>query len=194
MCKGSDGGSCGRAKAFTASKPKMLQERGSPPFFIMKKLELKNCTHGRGVFVKEPIEAGEEILQFEGPVMDSNDLPDPYTAETDYYLQIGENQFMGPSGKLDDYVNHSCEPNCGIKFDVDGIKLVAIVPIDAGYQITFDYSTTMHNFDYEMKCACGSNSCRQRVKNFVQLPAELQAKYIQLGIVPHYLLRVHDRH
>ena len=39
--------------------------------------------------------------------------------------------------------------------NVDAIKLVAIATIDAGYQITFDYSTTMLNFDYEMKCACG---------------------------------------
>jgi SET domain-containing protein len=159
----------------------------------MKKLERKDCTHGRGVFAKEPVKTGEEILQFEGPVVASNDLPEPYTAETDYYLQIGENLFMGPSGKLDDYVNHSCEPNCGIKIDGDAVKLVAIVPVGAGHQITFDYSTTMHNFDYEMKCACGSKTCRQRVKNFVELPAKIQAKYIKLGIVPLYLLHALDR-
>ena len=159
----------------------------------MKKLELKNCPHGRGVFAKEPIEAGEEILQFEGAVVGLEDLPEPYTAETDYYLQVGENLFMGPSGKIDDYVNHSCEPNCGIKFDVDAIKLVAIAQIDAGDQITFDYSTTMHDFDYEMKCTCGSNICRQRIKNFVELPAKIQAKYVKLGIVPVYLLHAQDR-
>ena len=178
---------------FGVSEPKPPTEGDCVPLFVMKKLELKNCTHGRGVFSKEPIKAGEEILQFEGPVVGIKDLPEPYTAETDYYLQIGENLFMGPSGKLDDYINHSCEPNCGIKFDVDAIKLVAIAPIDAGHQITFDYSTTMLNFDYEMKCACGSNKCRRRVKNFVELPAEIQAKYIELGIVPLYLLHTHDR-
>ena len=154
----------------------------------MKKLEQKNCEHGRGVFSKEYIEVGDEILKFNGPLVGINDLPKPYTAENDYYLQIGENLFIGPSGEIDDYVNHSCEPNSGIKFDMDGIKLVAITSITAGHQITFDYSTTMHNFDYEMNCACGSNKCRRRVKNFVELPREIQARYVKLGIVPGYIL------
>ena len=71
---------------------------------------------------------------------------------------------------------------------MDGIKLVAITSIAAGHQITFDYSTTMHNFDYEMNCACGSNKCRRRVENFIELPRETQARYVKLGIVPDYIL------
>ena len=159
----------------------------------MKKIELKNCKHGRGVFAKEPIKVGDEILQFKGPLVNIKDLPEPYTAQNDYYLQIGENLFMGPSGEIDDYVNHSCEPNSGIKFDIDGIKLLAIVPIAAGHQVTFDYSTTMHNFDWEMSCACGSNRCRRQVKNFTALSKKLQARYIKLGIVPAYILNILDR-
>ena len=159
----------------------------------MKKLELKNCEHGRGVFAKEPIKAGDEILKFRGPVVVINDLPRPYTAENDYFLQIGQDLFVGPSGEIDDYVNHSCEPNSGIKFESDYIKLVAIAPIAPGHQITFDYSTTMHKFDYQMNCACGSNKCRLRVKNFVELPEETQEKYIKLGIIPDYILNHFDR-
>jgi SET domain-containing protein len=159
----------------------------------MKKLEQKNCRHGRGVYSRERIEVGDEILKFNGSILGIEDLPKPYTAENDYYLQIGETLFIGPSGQIDDYVNHSCEPNSGIKFDVEGIKLVAIVPIAAGHQITFDYSTTMHNFDWEMNCDCGSNKCRQRVKNFIELPEETQAKYEKLGIVPDYILNLRDR-
>jgi len=164
-----------------------------PSFFVMIKLEQKNCEHGRGVYTKEPFRLGDEILEFKGPAVTIEDLPRPYTAENDYYLQIGENLFLGPSGELDDYVNHSCEPNCGVKFNTDGIKLVAIAPIAAGHQITFDYSTTMHNFDWEMNCGCGSNTCRQQVKNFVELPAEIQARYIKLGIVPDFILKNLDR-
>jgi hypothetical protein len=178
---------------FTVSAFKLLEERGSSPFFVMRKLEAKNCAHGKDVFAKEPFKAGEEILKFKGPVVDIKDLPEPYTADTDYYLQIGENLFLGPSGQHDDYVNHSCEPNCGIRFNIDTIKLVAIVPINAGHQITFDYSTTMYNFAYEMKCTCNSNNFRRRLKNFVDLPSKIQARYIKLGIVPLYLLNVLQR-
>jgi SET domain-containing protein len=155
----------------------------------MKKLEQKNCEQGRGVYSKEHVRVGDEILKFNGPLVSIKDLTRPYTAENDYYLQIGENLFMGPSGGLDDYVNHSCEPNSGIKFDFDGIKLVAIALIAPGNQITFDYSTTMHNFDWEMNCACGSDTCRRRVKNFLELPAEIQARYVKLKIVPDYILK-----
>ena len=132
-------------------------------------------------------------MHFKGPVVSIKDLPNPYIAENDYYLQIEENLFMGPSGELDDYVNHSCEPNSGIKFDTDCIKLVAIAPVAPGHQITFDYSTTMHNFDWEMNCACGSNKCRRQVKNFIELPEETQARYVKLGIVPDYILKNLDR-
>jgi hypothetical protein len=161
----------------------------APSFFVMKKLEQKNCEHGRGIYTKERLKVGDEILLFKGPLVNFKDLPKPYTAENDYYLQIGENLFMGPSGDLDDYVNHSCEPNSGIKSDVDGIKLVAIVPIAAGHQITFDYSTTMQNFDWVMTCTCGSNTCRRKIKNFVELPKKIQTRYIKLRIVPSYILK-----
>ena len=159
----------------------------------MKKLEKRKCDHGWGVFSKEAVKVGDEILKFIGPFVDITELPKPYTAENDYYLQIAEDLFMGPSGGIDDYVNHCCEPNSGIKFGLDGVKLVAIAPIAAGCQITFDYSTTMHNFDYEMKCACGSSKCRRRVKNFIELPEEIRTKYINLGIVPDYILNALDR-
>lgn len=63
----------------------------------------------------------------------------------------------------------------------------------AGHQITFDYSSTMHIFEWEMNCACGTNKCRRQVKNYVELPQEVQVRYIKLGIIAPYILNKLDR-
>jgi SET domain-containing protein len=155
----------------------------------MEKIVIGDCKHGKGVFATEHINAGGKILQFEGSVVSPEELPNPYSAANDYYLQIGERIFLGPSGGIDDYVNHSCCPNTGVLFDSGNIKLVAITPIPSGSEITFDYSTTMENFWWEMDCSCGSANCRRKIKNFMDIGPEIQARYIQLGVVPHYILK-----
>ena len=155
----------------------------------MEKIFIGECKHGKGVFTTENIDAGGKVLQFEGPVVASEKLPNPYFAENDYDLQIGDGIFLGPAGGIDDFVNHSCCPNTGVVFDSGDIKLVAITPIPSGSEITFDYSTTMDNFWWEMDCSCGSANCRRKIKNFMDIAPEIQARYIQLGVVPYYILK-----
>jgi len=155
----------------------------------MKRLVLRNCKHGKGVFTTQAINTGNEVLQFGGSVVGSDELPNPYLAENDYYLQIGDGIFLGPSDDIDDYVNHSCCPNTGVLFDSGIIKLITITSIPAGSEITFGYSTTMDNSQWEMDCSCSSRNCRHKIKNFVDLAPEIQAQYIQLGIAPDYILQ-----
>ena len=155
---------------------------------IFKKLVVQECIFGKGVFADEDITNGERILHFGGPVLRSGELPRPYTSKTDHYLQIEKDRFLGPSGNLDDFVNHSCEPNAGLVFTAQHVELVAVCSIAAGSQITFDYSTTMHSFWWEMNCACGSGKCRRQVKNFDQLPEQTRTGYLRMGIVPGYVV------
>ena len=155
----------------------------------MKRLVLKNCKHGKGVFTTQTINMGNEVLKFGGSLVRSDELPNPYLPENDYYLQIGEGIFLGPSGDIDDYVNHSCCPNTGVVFNSGVIKLVALISIPEGSEITFDYSTTMDNSRWEMDCGCLSRNCRHKIKNFVELSSEIQDQYIQMGIVPDYILQ-----
>jgi hypothetical protein len=76
-----------------------------------------------------------------------------------------------------------------VLFDSGIIKLVAVVSIPAGSEITFDYSTTMDNFRWKMDCTCSSINCRHKIKNFVELAPEIQGQYIQWGVVPDYILQ-----
>lgn len=155
----------------------------------MKRLILQECPNGRGVFAGERIFAGEEILTFLGPLIRRRDMPVIHSQDEDYYLQVGDNLFLGPSGEIDDYINHSCDPNSGVVIEGRTSKLVAIETIERGEEIRFDYSTTMYRPVLVMKCWCGSHNCRGKVVDFIYLPEEVQAKYIALGVVPEYITR-----
>jgi hypothetical protein len=155
----------------------------------MKRLILQECPNRRGVFAGERIFAGEEVLTFLGPLIRRRDMPVIHSQDEDYYLQIGDNLFIGPSGEIDDYINHSCDPNAGVVIENNTAKLVAIETIERGKEIRFDYSTTMHRPVLVMKCWCESSICRGKVVDFIYLPGEIQAKYIALGIVPKYITK-----
>ena len=155
----------------------------------MKRLMLKECPNGRGVFAGERICAGEKILKFSGDLVRRRNLPEIKSQAEDYYLQVDDNLFLGPSGEIDDYINHSCDPNTGVVFEGKTANLIAIQNIGRGEEIRFDYSTTMYKPVLVMRCACGSPICRGRVLDFIFLPEEIQARYIALGIVPAYITR-----
>jgi hypothetical protein len=56
---------------------------------------------------------------------------------------------------------HSCEPNCCINFA--SRSMTAILPIEPGEAITFDYETTESWFSHPFWCLCGSRRCRGRI-------------------------------
>lgn len=149
---------------------------------------------GRGVITTTPIASGQKILNFGGPFLQRQELPRPYDRVADHYMQIGPNLYLGPSGEEDDYFNHSCDPNAGIKIDGSSVALFAIRDIHSGDEITFDYSTTMDEHgdrafgNWTMDCQCGSAICRRNIKDFSFLTPERQQFYIRLRVVPEYVL------
>ena len=141
---------------------------------------------GLGVFALSPIPSGERIriVNIEREVTEEQPLG-PKDNPDHAFLSDGKILLVG---EPDRYLNHSCNPNAGLRFDGVYINLIAIVDIQAGQEITFDYSTTMQAFGFEMACACGAPNCRGTVKDFIHIPNETQRKYIHLGIVPNYIL------
>ncbi len=81
---------------------------------------------------------------------------------------------MGPSGKLDDYINHSCNPNSGLIIKNEKVNLIAIKNIKNGKEITYDYSTTINEDNWKMRCNCGSKICRKIIKDFKYLPKNIK--------------------
>ena len=142
--------------------------------------------YGKGVFLGKGSRRGGILLRFTGPILDFDEIQ-AESYEDKMAIQVGERKYIGSSGEVDDFVNHSCDPNSGLQLIDGGLFLVAIRNIDGGEEITFDYSTSMNENYTEMDCYCGSASCRGRIRDFKFLPHELKEKYIQLEIVPEYI-------
>lgn len=129
---------------------------------------------GRGVYARLPIKAGEFVLEFVGNVK-------PLKDATVMSLQIDDDSAIESTGDVDDYLNHSCDPNCKVEIGVDFasydhyVFLSAIRDIAADEELTFNYNST--EFDMvaqgcSFRCQCSSPYCLGEVRGFRHLDAE----------------------
>lgn len=147
---------------------------------------LDACDVGCGVFANRDIAAGETILRFSGPVIDFAETRRRGPKEC-MAMQIGPDRYLDtrPPGV---FVNHSCDPNAGIREDV---RLVALRLIRRGEEIRFDYSTTMEEQSFTMRCLCGAPECRGTVADFSLLPEQVQARYLAQRVVMSFIRERH---
>jgi len=136
----------------------------------------------RSIIADCDIAVNTELCLFTGPVIDYEITKDLDEKES-YALQVSKDSYhlLDPPFR---YFNHSCDPNCGLTPD---LKLIAIKPISVGEELTYDYSTTMMERDWKMKCSCGKSNCRKIISDFDKLPREVQTKYLELNIVQDYI-------
>lgn len=152
----------------------------------MDQLTLKNSKCGIGVFASKDFKKDECIIHFKGKIFDDDEI-EYGSYEEKYCIQIGKRTFIGPSGELDDFINHSCNPNAGIKLTSNGLILIAIRKIKTGEEITWDYSTWTSESYWQMNCKCNSRNCRIRIGNFYTLPKNLREKYARLRVVGNFV-------
>lgn len=107
----------------------------------------------------------------------------------DYVMQVGEDAFRVPTGTIEDFTNHSCDPNTGLRMDPRGPIAIAIRDIRTHDEITFDYSTWLSGNHLNMQCRCGAQNCRGLISSFHTLPRVLRQRYLALGVVADFALR-----
>jgi hypothetical protein len=145
-------------------------------------------THlGRAVFAVDGFAEGDVILRFAGPRIAAAKLPRRRLGRADRYLQVARDAYLGPSGGVDDLINHSCAPNAGVRFLGDEVYLIALQPIAPGEEIAWDYSTTLADPTWAMACACGAPECRGTIRAFATLPDERRDWYLARNLVAPYL-------
>lgn len=143
---------------------------------------------GDGVIALRLIETGERLLTFQGPVYETHEHRALLARSSqDWFLQIAADLYMGPGGGLDDFVNHSCEPNCRLHYDPDGVHLVALRPVGRGEQVTFDYATSQNDYPFRFECGCGAATCRGEIGDFDELPSALKWQYNSDGVLAPWL-------
>ncbi|MHC5006145.1 MAG: SET domain-containing protein [Planctomycetota bacterium] len=146
-------------------------------------LRIGDTNVGRGVFVTRDFAADEEILQFRGEVIDFATSLAKGERECDAF-QIGPDVYLDleSPGVL---INHSCEPNTGIR---DDVRLVALRDLQAGEEIRYDYSTTMDEDHWELECRCGARQCRGLIRDFKWLPKDRRLQLLRRNIVPRFII------
>ena len=140
---------------------------------------------GKGVFALKDFKKDEFILHIDGKVVET-DKPSSYPKEIrDQWFPIGQignkRRYVFPKSPWK-YLNHSCNPNAGIKNNRD---IVAMKSIKKGEEIVFDYAMNNHEgiIDrWKMKCECGSKNCRKIIGTFDMLDEKIKEKYLNYVI------------
>ena len=141
---------------------------------------------GVGSFALRSIPAGSLVATFGGTASTFGGLQRFSTERVSRSIQIEADLFfVGPvEREPGDTINHSCEPNCGMR---NATQVVTMRDIDAGEELTFDYAMSdMAPYD-EFDCACGTISCRGRVTGNDWRLLHLQERYA--GYFSPYLHR-----
>jgi hypothetical protein len=149
-------------------------------------LKVQPSKMGSGVFTSVDIPANVPIIEITGQIYMEDKLPDPNDPAL---IQVGPNLFIGPSGTVDDYIGHSCNPNCLLHIAGKRAILYSMYVIKAGNEITFDYSTssTDTHDKWKMNCNCGEYNCRKVISGLHYLDENIKAKYKEKGMIPLFL-------
>jgi hypothetical protein len=137
---------------------------------------------GDGVLATRSFATGETVMV--------GFLIGPLTGNDSHATQIGPDRWARHGG-LGPMVNHSCDPNCGVRLnDADAFDFVARRSIAAGQELTFDYAMRNFTIDhFPASCLCGTSRCRGSVTGWKDLPAARKSVYGEL-VAPY--LRMMD--
>ncbi len=136
------------------------------------KVEIRKAKTGQGVFAKQKIKKDDLIAIIDGKVLTWNA---PWTRyQLTYAIQFARRKWRIPS-KVAKSMNHSCQPNCGIK---DLFEIVAMRDINPGEELVWDYEMSEDNQSgWLMRCKCGTKECRKFIGAHRNMPASVRKKY-----------------
>lgn len=134
-----------------------------------------DSTQGQGLFATQRLAKGELLVRWAGRLVSRARFNRLAPEIQSISLQVDDDQFLVPTQPCAaDRVNHSCEPNAGMRGPV---ALVALRVIEAGEEITYDYAMSDGSDYDEFTCSCGTQSCRGRVSGQDWLDARLRVRY-----------------
>lgn len=121
---------------------------------------------------------GAAVTRDELSKFDANRVARSIEAESNLFFVGAQNCEPGES------INHSCEPNCGMR---NATQVMTLRSIIVGEELTFDYAMSdASNFD-EFECSCGATSCRGMVRGGDWRRTDLQVRYA--GLFSPYIAR-----
>jgi hypothetical protein len=139
---------------------------------------------GRGLFANAKLKKNQILFTVKGEIKVESYGPNYWIGAR--WFGIDDQTWLSTSkDSYAYYLNHSCNPNSGLK---DQVVVVAMRDIEEGEEITLDYSITEADPYWKMKCKCGNENCRKIIRSIQFLPEETYRRYEPF--VPDFLRRV----
>lgn len=146
-------------------------------------LAIRKSKFGKGLFTTKPVAAETILCAVTGPQLTFQQTIELAERES-HCLQIDQDKYI-----LCDppflYSNHSCAPNSKLNAQ---LQLVALRNLEKGEEIFWDYSTSMLERHWTMKCDCNAPQCRNTITDFDLLPDKLQAMYLEKRMVLPFII------
>lgn len=147
----------------------------------------KSNIEGKGVFSKRKFKRGEVVFILKGSIKKLHIKSSKDSKLGPKWVGISKGTWIDPNG-IAEYLNHSCNPNLGIR---GRVLFVALRDIQADEELTFDYSITEDDHFWQFKCNCGQKGCRKVLRSIQFLPESVFKSY--LPYVPSYFQKVYNR-
>lgn len=142
--------------------------------------------NGHGVYAARRYRRGEGLFVVQGDELTKAQILTGGEEHAANAYQIDDDLYIYPLHPEGRFMNHSCEPNAGLREDREMVALRDILP---GEEVVFDYSTTMSEKHWTMPCRCGSTQCRGLVGDFHELPQSTQQQYLRLAVVQRFIVK-----
>ncbi len=134
------------------------------------KIELRAVTGGLGVFARESMAAGEVLLALGHVFVEQR---------ARHTIQLDARCHQAGTGEIDDYLNHSCDPNCALNFE--RLELHARRPLAAGEELSFNYLSSEWDMAAPFRCECGATNCVGEVRGLRHLEPAAQELFASLA-------------
>ena len=141
------------------------------------------------VVATRPVRVGGTVL-----ILDGEEMHRP----SRHSIQLDERTHIEVTGDLPleelmlahpwRFTNHSCDPNTRLV----GRALVALRPVRAGDEITYNYNTSEWELAEPFECRCGSPDCERQIRGFKYLGAQ-ERERIRPLLAPHLVRRLGER-
>jgi hypothetical protein len=139
----------------------------------------RTADRGDGVFAKRMFLPGDIVIE--------GYIEEVLSGNTSHASEIGIGKYVLHGGLMSK-VNHSCDPNCGVRLNASGAHdLVARKVISIDEELSYDYAMRNSKIEhFPAICLCGSLNCRKRITGWNDLTPSQKASY-EGFVAPHLI-------
>ncbi|CAI5989561.1 unnamed protein product [Closterium sp. NIES-65] len=150
---------------FSAYIERKMAESGWYDPRVVTRYKGRGADAFKGLFALASIRRGEPLLVFAGKLVGLDYLLGSDERVRELSLRVNDNLWQVPDPtrgpETPDFINHSCDPNCGLE---DSVTVVALRNIAPGEELSIDYGSTnagvVRTSSDNFSCHCGASICR----------------------------------